>query len=155
MSVGDERFLDSGDCYIVAKRVKRKPPHWMLELKTLLFEDLGVRSILQKGRKGTREWQVLLPGGGAHSFKTKREALEFFSRLRPLSQTDLVSDDVAIVDPTTHAEMAAAARAPFSHNDVDEDGAIIDIDVNGERMEYSSQTDLRPLSEGLESEDGK
>jgi hypothetical protein len=47
--------------------------------------DSGINCVLRKTTK-RGGWDVLLPGGGYHSFRTKRHACQFIARLRKLDE---------------------------------------------------------------------
>jgi len=67
---------------VLLTRTKRRPVDYYAE------NAYGVSCVLRKGAKGTREWAVLLPGGGLHMFKTKRAACRFINRLREIDDAE-------------------------------------------------------------------
>ncbi|HUW96982.1 MAG TPA: hypothetical protein VMW58_14460 [Anaerolineae bacterium] len=105
----------------LVSRINKKPPVFSLER----VNDDGTiaKAALIKLPKGMRGWVLRLGKTSEKLFKTRRRAVDFFDRLR-------VMEEDKRRPPTTKP------TAPFSHNDVDEDGAIIDVDVEGNRMEY-------------------
>ena len=78
MSVGDERFCEG----VLLTKASNRPPDWWAE------NENQVKCILRKrlARVFGRGWDVLLPGGGVHEFKTKRAACRFIARLAPLEK---------------------------------------------------------------------
>jgi 8-oxo-dGTP pyrophosphatase MutT (NUDIX family) len=75
-AVGTEQECEG----VLLTRAKRVPPDYWAE------NNHQVRGILRKRnrRRGFRGWDLLLPGGGVHEFKTKHAACRFFARLAPL-----------------------------------------------------------------------
>jgi len=71
---------------VLMTRVQRQPARFFLEH----FDASGVKiqGALQQLPKGTRGYDLMLEGGGVHSFKTQRRALKFFARLQKLEVTD-------------------------------------------------------------------
>ena len=67
---------------VVLTSVKRKPPTWLMERADTSGEV--IRCVLRKGPKGRTEWVLLLPAGGIYTFKTRRQALDFYCRLTVL-----------------------------------------------------------------------
>ena len=63
---------------VLLTRANRVPPDFMAE------NDSGINCVLRKMKGGG--WDVLLPGGGFHSFRTKRHACQFIARLRKLDE---------------------------------------------------------------------
>ena len=74
---------------VLLTRANRVPPDYWAE------NDEGVKCVLRKRnrRRGHRGWDTLLPGGGVHEFKTKRDACRFIARLRELEVPDGISED--------------------------------------------------------------
>jgi hypothetical protein len=50
--------------------------------------DEYIKVVLRKRAKGLRGWDVLLPGGGFHTFKTKRAACRFIAALVEMKDED-------------------------------------------------------------------
>lgn len=70
---------------VYLKRIKRRPVAYQFT------NDHLVEGMLRKAEKGRIAWDVLLPGGGLHTFRYKRDACKFIARLIPLeeeSETD-------------------------------------------------------------------
>jgi len=72
-AVGTEQEYEG----VLLTRAARKPPDFWAE------NDTGVKCLLRKhlGKVSGKGWDVLLPGGGVHTFKTKRDACRFIARL--------------------------------------------------------------------------
>lgn len=102
---------------VLMTRVGKKPVTYRCETTDAKGNIITVG--LQKLAPPLRGWSALLPKGVAFTFHTRRDALKFIGDL----QTEVV-------------EPPEEDKAPFSHNDVDEDGAIIDVDTDGNPMEY-------------------
>ena len=71
--VGDVLLTKASNC----------PPDYWAENENLVKCVLRKRSSLFG-----RGWDVLLPGGGVHEFKTKRKAVEFISQLAPVEEPE-------------------------------------------------------------------
>ena len=69
---------------VLLTRANRVPPDYWAE------NDGGVKCVLRKRnrRRGLRGWDVLLPGGGIHEFKTKRDACRFVGALIDTREED-------------------------------------------------------------------
>jgi hypothetical protein len=80
--VGQEEMW--GDVLIL--RAKRKPPQYKLEQSDI--NGVMIEAALIKAPKLERGWYLLLPGGGERHFRTKRRALDFFSRLQHIPDTE-------------------------------------------------------------------
>lgn len=75
-AVGTEQECEG----VLLTRANKRPPDFMAE------NDSGITCVLRKQKTGG--WDVLLPGGGFHSFKTKRAACRFIAQLVRLEETD-------------------------------------------------------------------
>lgn len=69
---------------ILLTRVERKPPTWKAE--TSDSKGQPVICALQKAPKGSRGFNVILPGGNLVGFATKRIALKFIAHLEAEGQ---------------------------------------------------------------------
>ncbi len=141
MSVGYETIY--GD--VLVTKTRNKPPTWDLE-KANAEGKVDKCRLFKTSSRDRRGWLLHMGRDAIKYFRTRRQAVNFFSRLVAVPDdaphtadgADLDRPDEAIVSPEHHAELSEAART-FSHNDVDEDGAIIDIDTEGNRMEYGNE----------------
>lgn len=82
-------FAMSRECEregVLMTRVDRKPPSWMLE--HMDANGAIIKGVLRDAKPGNRGYDLLLEGGGLHMFKTRRQALQFFSRLQRVEPED-------------------------------------------------------------------
>lgn len=79
-AVGTEQECEG----VLLTRASRVPPDFWIE------NDNQVKGVLRKRnrRAGLRGWDLLLPGGGIHEFKTKRAACRFFAQLIDMREDD-------------------------------------------------------------------
>lgn len=90
--VGQEEMWN--DVFI--RREGRKPPQYKLEQSDV--NGVLIEAALIKAPKLQRGWHLLLPGGSEKHFRTKRRALDFFSRLQHLDVKASPFDEAAADD---------------------------------------------------------
>jgi hypothetical protein len=149
--VGDE--TTQGEVLIT--KIRKKPPTWSLEKVRDETGSIDKANLFKSSPRSPRGWILHLGKKAFKDFRTRRAAIDFFSRLVAIPDEGSVpgpTDDRAVPEaPTTERDAAItfteAARKSqghpvrgllvsknprvFSHNDVDEDGAIIDVYTDG------------------------